>query len=139
MSIVGGAREGCQKIPKKFLRSDGKCFGDPKDTIDTKQMKNHVYLLRFGHTSALLLKKKKSDTKRPFSEDPHLQKKHPRNQLILKHLMFQLSGKALQGATPTAGTPAAECRHSYCRRYNCRRKLRKKHCRNQLQAQRRQM
>ena len=33
-------------------------FGDPKDTIDTKQLKNHVYLLRFGHTSALLLKKK---------------------------------------------------------------------------------
>ena len=35
-----------------------RCFGDAKDTIDTKQLRNHVYLLRFGHTSALLLKKK---------------------------------------------------------------------------------
>ena len=41
-----------------------RCFGDPKDTIDSKQLKNQIYLLRFGHTRALLLKKK--DTKWPF-------------------------------------------------------------------------
>ena len=61
-----GQLEGCQKIPKKILRSDGRCFGDAKDTIDTKQLKNHVYLLRFGHTSALLLKKKKVTRKGHF-------------------------------------------------------------------------
>ena len=49
---------GAKKYQKKILRSDGRWFGDAKDTIDTKQLKNHVYLLRFGHTSALLLKKK---------------------------------------------------------------------------------
>ena len=48
----------CQNVTRKILRSDVRCFGNPKDTIDTKQLKNHVYLLRFGHTSALLLKKK---------------------------------------------------------------------------------
>ena len=35
-----------------------RCFGDPKDTIDSKQLKNQIYLLRFGHTRALLFKKK---------------------------------------------------------------------------------
>ena len=35
-----------------------RCFGDRKDTIDSKQLKNQIYLLRFGHTRALLLKKK---------------------------------------------------------------------------------
>ena len=35
-----------------------RCFGDAKDTIDSKQLKNQIYLLRFGHTRALLLKKK---------------------------------------------------------------------------------
>ena len=49
---------GAKKYQKKILRSDGRCFGDAKDTIDTKQLKNHVYLLRFGHTKALLFKKK---------------------------------------------------------------------------------
>ena len=51
-------------------------FGDAKDTIDTKQLKNHVYLLRFGHTSALLLKKKKVTQKghflRPAETDPYM-------------------------------------------------------------------
>ena len=46
------------------MRSNMRCFGDPKDTIDSKQLKNQIYLLRFGHTRALLLKKK--DTKWPF-------------------------------------------------------------------------
>ena len=49
---------GAEKYQKKLLRSDGRCFGDPKDTIDTKQLKNHVYLLWFGNTGALLFKKK---------------------------------------------------------------------------------
>ena len=40
------------------MRSNMRCFGDPKDTIDSKQLKNQIYLLRFGHTRALLLKKK---------------------------------------------------------------------------------
>ena len=40
------------------MKSTVRCFGDPKDTIDSKQLKNQIYLLRFGHTSALLLKKK---------------------------------------------------------------------------------
>ena len=40
------------------MRSTVRCFGDPKDTIDSKQLKNQIYLLRFGHTRALLLKKK---------------------------------------------------------------------------------
>ena len=69
-----GQLEGCQRIPKKILRSDGRCFGDPKDTIDTKQLKNHVYLLWFGHTSALLLKKKmirKGHFPRPGESDPY--------------------------------------------------------------------
>ena len=35
-----------------------RCFGDPKDTIDSKQLKNQIYLLRFGHTRALLFLKK---------------------------------------------------------------------------------
>ena len=67
---------GAKKYQKKFLRSDGRWFGDPKDTIDTKQLKNHVYLLRFGHTSALLLKKKKVTRKghfpRPAETDPYV-------------------------------------------------------------------
>ena len=40
------------------MRSNMRCFGDPKDTIDSKQLKNQIYLLRFGHTRALLFKKK---------------------------------------------------------------------------------
>ena len=40
------------------MRSTVRCFGDPKDTIDSKQLKNQIYLLRFGHTRALLFKKK---------------------------------------------------------------------------------
>ena len=35
-----------------------RCFADAKDTIDSKQLKNQIYLLRFGHTRALLFKKK---------------------------------------------------------------------------------
>ena len=35
-----------------------RCFGDAKDTIDSKQLKNKIYLLRFGHTRALLFNKK---------------------------------------------------------------------------------
>ena len=31
---------GAKKYQKKFLRSDRRCFGDAKDTIDTKQLKN---------------------------------------------------------------------------------------------------
>ena len=46
-------------VEKKFLRSDGKCFGDAKDTIGQNQLNNKIYLIRFGHTKALLLKKKK--------------------------------------------------------------------------------
>ena len=34
-----GQLEGCQKIPKNISEADGRCFGDPKDTIDTKQWK----------------------------------------------------------------------------------------------------
>ena len=49
---------GAKKYQKKFLRSDGKCFGDPKDTIGQNQLNNKIYLIRFGHTSALLFKKK---------------------------------------------------------------------------------
>ena len=66
-----GQHEGCQRIPKKNLKSDGRCFGDGKDTPDTKQLKNHVFLLRFDHTSNLLLKKKKWHEKAIF---PVLQK-----------------------------------------------------------------
>ena len=40
------------------MRSTVRCFGDVKDTIDSKQLKNQIYLLRFGHTRALLFKKK---------------------------------------------------------------------------------
>ena len=40
------------------MRSNKRCFGDAKDTIDSKQLKNQIYLLRFGHTRALLFKKK---------------------------------------------------------------------------------
>ena len=40
------------------MRSTVRCFGDVKDTIDSKQLKIQIYLLRFGHTRALLLKKK---------------------------------------------------------------------------------
>ena len=35
------------------------------DTNDLDQLNNQAYLIRFGHTKALLFKK--SDTKRPFS------------------------------------------------------------------------
>ena len=34
-----------------------RCFGDVKDTIDSKQLKNQIYVLRFGHTRGLLFKK----------------------------------------------------------------------------------
>ena len=40
------------------MRSTVRCFGDVKDTIDSKQLKNQIYLLRFGHTRALLFLKK---------------------------------------------------------------------------------
>ena len=40
------------------MRSTVRCVGDGKDTIDSKQLKNQIYLLRFGHTRALLFKKK---------------------------------------------------------------------------------
>ena len=51
-----------------------RCFGDAKDTIDSKQLNNQIYLLRFGHTSALLLKKKvtrKGHFPRPGETDPY--------------------------------------------------------------------
>ena len=70
-----GQLEECQKIPQKNLKSDGRCFGDAKDTIDTKQLKNHIYLLRFGHSSALLLRKKmtrKGHFPRPTETDPYV-------------------------------------------------------------------
>ena len=50
---------GAKKYQKKFLRSDGKCFGDPKDTIGQNQFNNKIYLIRFGHTKALLLRRRK--------------------------------------------------------------------------------
>jgi len=52
------AKTGVPKNSKKIMRSTVRCFGDPKDTIDSEQLKNQIYLLRFGHTRALLLKKK---------------------------------------------------------------------------------
>ena len=66
---------GAKKYQKKILRSDGRWFGDAKDTIDTTQLKNHVYLLRFGHTKALLLKKnvtRNSHFSRPAETDPYV-------------------------------------------------------------------
>ena len=51
-----------------------RCFGDPKDTIDSKQLKNQIYLLRFGHTRALLFKKKRTRNghfPRPRETDPY--------------------------------------------------------------------
>ena len=50
-----------------------RCFGDPKDTIDSKQLKNQIYLLRFGHTSALIFKKKTQNGHfpRPRETDPY--------------------------------------------------------------------
>ena len=66
---------GAKKYQKKILRSDGKCFGDAKDTIGQNQLNNKIYLIRFGHTSALLLKKKKVTRKghfpRPGESDPY--------------------------------------------------------------------
>ena len=52
-----------------------RCFGDAKDTIDSKQLKNQIYLLRFGHTRALLLKKKRTRNghfPRPRETDPYV-------------------------------------------------------------------
>ena len=49
-------------------------FGDAKDTIDTKELKNHFYLLWFGHAIALLLKKKMTQNgyfPRPAETDPY--------------------------------------------------------------------
>ena len=53
-----------------------RCFGDPKDTIDSKQLKNQIYLLRFGHTRALLFFKKRTRNghfPRPRETDPYVQ------------------------------------------------------------------
>ena len=58
------------------MRSTVRCFGDAKDTIDSKQLKNQIYLLRFGHTRALLLKKKRTRNghfPRPRETDPYEQ------------------------------------------------------------------
>ena len=51
-----------------------KCFGDAKDTIDSKQLKNLIYLLRFGHTRALLFKKndRNGNFPRPRETDPYI-------------------------------------------------------------------
>ena len=50
---------------KKFSKVKRRCFNDAQDPIGQDQLKNQIYLLRFSHTRALLLKK--SDAKRPFS------------------------------------------------------------------------
>ena len=41
---------GLQKNFQKFLQSE-------QDTIDQNQLKNQIYLLRFGHTNVLLFEK----------------------------------------------------------------------------------
>ena len=56
-----------------------RCFGDAKDTIDSKQLKNQIYLLRFGHTRALLFKKKRTRNghfPRPRETDPYMLQIH---------------------------------------------------------------
>ena len=54
-----GQLEGCQKIPKTISEADGRCFGDPKDTIDTKQWKNHVSFSVWPHERSTFEEEKK--------------------------------------------------------------------------------
>ena len=44
--------------PKKFPKIFQKFLQSEQDTIDQNQLKNQIYLIRFGHTKALLFKKK---------------------------------------------------------------------------------
>ena len=47
---------------KKFSKVKRRCFNDAQDPIGQDQLKNQIYLLRFSHTRALLLKKKWRET-----------------------------------------------------------------------------
>ena len=47
---------------KNFSKVKRRCFNDAQDPIGQDQLKNQIYLLRFSHTRALLLKKKWRET-----------------------------------------------------------------------------
>ena len=51
---------------KKISKVKRRCFRDAEVTNSQNQLNNKIYLIRFGHTKALLLKRKKSDIKRTF-------------------------------------------------------------------------
>ena len=42
---------------KKISRARSRCFKDKQDPISKDQLKNQIYLIRFGHTKALLFEK----------------------------------------------------------------------------------
>ena len=47
-----------QRTPTICLQTMSRCFRTAQDTIYQDQLKNQIYLIRFGHTKALLFKKK---------------------------------------------------------------------------------
>ena len=66
-----GQLEGCQKIPKKILRSDGRCFSDPADTIEKSCLSFTVW----PHERSTFEEKKvtwKGHFPRPAETDPYV-------------------------------------------------------------------
>ena len=57
-----GENRGAERDSKKLSRAKSRCFKGSPDPLGQDQLKNHVYLLRFGHTKALLFKKKWHET-----------------------------------------------------------------------------
>ena len=57
-----GENRGAERDSKNLSRARSRCFKGEQDPLGQDQLKNHVYLLRFGHTKALLFKKKWRET-----------------------------------------------------------------------------
>ena len=53
-----GKNRGAERDSKILSRARSRCFKGAQDPIGQDRLKNQVYLIRFGHTKALLFKKK---------------------------------------------------------------------------------
>ena len=82
-----GENRGAERESKIFSWARSGCFLGSQDPIGQDQLKNQVYLIRFGHTKALLFKKKWHER----AIFPALQK--------LTHMIFDFFKYMLKAAT----------------------------------------
>ena len=75
--------------PKKFPKIFQKFLQSEQDTIDQNQLKNQIYLLRFGHTNVLLFEK----IRHKMDKIPALHK--------LTHMLMALVPKNTRNAAQT--------------------------------------